>query len=208
MTDPVSSRPPLTPDALGSDPVEAFRRWLAEAREHAGMKYANAMTLSTLSPDGMPQGRIVLLKGVDSKGFRFFTNYGSEKGAALEAHPRASLSFYWDGLGRQVLIRGGVERLGAEESDEYFRTRPRGSQIGAWASEQSRVLESREVLERRYREIEERFEGREVPRPDHWGGFLLSPVRIEFWQDGAYRLHDRLLYTREDEGWRIERLSP
>lgn len=208
MSRAVSSRPALTPESLGPDPLEAFRAWLAEAREHAGMRYANAMTLSTLSPDGMPQVRIVLLKGTDPRGFRFFTNYRSNKGIALDAHPRAALGFYWDAMGRQVLVRGGVERLSAEESDEYFRTRPRGSQIGAWASEQSRVLEDRAQLQARYREIERRFEGEEVPRPEHWGGYVLEPVQIEFWQDGDYRLHDRLLYRRHDDGWRIERLSP
>lgn len=203
-----SPRPPLTPEALGPDPLEAFARWLSEAETESRMSYPNAATLSTVRPDGVPDGRVVLLKAVDERGFQFFTNHESDKGRALEASPRAAFTFYWDGMGRQVRVRGRVARLPAAESDAYFRSRPRGSQIGAWASAQSRPLSDRSSLEQRYREVEAEYEGREVPRPQHWGGYVLAPQEVEFWQEGRFRLHDRLLYRREGAGWGVTRLSP
>lgn len=208
MSGPTRPRPPLTADDLGPDPLEAFRRWLEDAETRSGMINPNAVTLATAAPDGAPDARVVLLKGVDRRGFLFFTNYDSAKGKALERNPRAALAFYWDALGRQVRVRGRVDRLPALESDEYFGTRPRGSRVGAWASEQSREIADRAGLERRYGEIDERFRGRDVPRPEHWGGYVLRPAEIEFWQDGADRLHDRFLYRREGEEWTVVRLSP
>ncbi len=209
MSEPVSSfRTSLSPRRLGPDPLQAFSRWLDDARDESRMNYPNAATLSTVSEAGTPDGRIVLVKGVDGRGFRFFTNYESAKGAALRARPVAALTFYWDHMGRQVRVRGGVTRLPPDESDAYFSSRPRGSRLGAWASSQSRPLDDREQLMRRYREVEERYEGREVPRPKHWGGFLLVPDEVEFWQEAPFRMHDRLLYRRADEEWEVTRLSP
>ncbi len=201
-------RPLLTEEVLGGDPILAFQRWLAEAGTTSGLTYANAATLSTVDPQGHPEGRIVLLKGADERGFIFFTNYDSAKGRALEAHPQAALTFYWDRLGRQVRVRGGVERVPASESDAYFASRPRVSRIGAWASEQSRSLASRTELEARVAELEDRYPGEEIPRPPHWGGFLLRPREVEFWQEGPFRLHDRILFRREAPGWTTDRLFP
>jgi pyridoxamine 5'-phosphate oxidase len=199
----------LTADALGPDPIAAFVRWFEDAEARHGLPFANAACLSTVDPAGWPEGRIVLLKGVDMEGFRFYTNYRSAKGRSLEANPRAALTFYWGDLERQVRIRGPVERLSEEESDEYFRTRPRGSQIGAWASEQSAVAESREVLEAAAAGIRERFGEDAVPRPPFWGGYLVRPRLIEFWQGRADRLHDRLRFQRRDDGsWSVARLNP
>ena len=201
--------PTLTLDLLGPDPLAAFVRWFEEAQLHSNARYPDAMTLSTVDPEGWPEGRIVLLKGVDSRGFSFFTNYRSRKGRGLEASGRGALTFYWGDLKRQVRAQGVVARLPKGESDEYFHTRPRGSQIGAWASEQSEPLESREALEVRAQQVEALHAGKEVPRPSHWGGYLLTPHEIEFWQEGASRLHDRFRYQRAESGdWRVERLNP
>jgi len=200
---------PLTPDDLGPDPVQAFRSWFQEAERAHSLPFPNAACLSTVDPGGWPEGRIVLLKGVDDQGFQFFTNYRSAKGRSLEATPRAALTFYWGDLERQVRIQGPVEQLSAEESDEYHRSRPRGSQIGAWASDQSAPLESREALEAQAREAEERYRGQEIPRPPHWGGYLLRPHLIEFWEGREDRLHDRIRFLRRDDGsWKVDRLNP
>ena len=167
------------------------------------------MTLATATPDGRPSARMVLLKGVDARGFAFFTNYESRKGAELAANPRAALVFFWVQLERQVRVEGRVERLSAEESDAYFASRPEGSQLGAWASQQSAVLPDRGPLEARYEELRAQYEGQEVPRPTFWGGFRVVPETVEFWQGRVNRLHDRLRYRRQDDGsWVIERLSP
>ena len=206
----------LTVEALGPDPISAFSRWLADATAEAGMTFPNAACLSTIRDGAWPDGRIVLLKGVDERGFVFFTNYRSAKGRALTENPRAALNFYWDELGRQVRVRGHVFEVTRAESDAYFRTRPRGSQVGAWASRQSEVIADREALEARCREIDERYAGRDVPRPPHWGGLVLRPEEIEFWQGQDDRLHDRILYRRpaptggDPAGmpWMTERLSP
>ena len=208
MSSQVNERPPLTAEQLGPDPLEAYERWLEVAEERTGLNYVNAATLSTVNPEGHPDGRIVLVKGLDSRGVLFFTNYRSTKGRDLAANPHAAITSYWDPLARQVRVRGAVERLTLEESDEYFLTRPRGSQLGAWASEQSTPIGSRTVIEDRFRELEERFGDGPVPRPEHWGGFRLVAREIEFWQDGADRLHDRFLYLRGGDGWAIRRLSP
>lgn len=199
----------LTPEELGPDPIQAFARWYDEAQARSRLSFPNAACLSTVDPGGWPEGRIVLLKGVDGEGFRFFTNFRSTKGRSLEETPRAALTFYWDDLDRQVRVQGAVERLPEEEADAYFATRPRGSQIGAWASDQSAPLESREELVRRFAEFEERFADGDVPRPPFWGGYLVRPGQIEFWQAGEDRLHDRIRFTRKGaDEWRVERLSP
>lgn len=189
------------------DPIAEFEHWMEEA-EAAGEVEPTAMTLATATADGAPTARMVLLKGVDRRGFVFFTNYESAKAADLRANPRAALVFRWPILHRQVRVAGPVAKVSAAESDAYFATRPRGSQIGAWASAQSQVIESRDALERQYRAIESRFAGAEIPRPRHWGGYRLRPVTIELWVGRDNRLHDRTRYQRSGSRWRIERLSP
>jgi pyridoxamine 5'-phosphate oxidase len=189
------------------DPVAMFSRWFAEARA-AEIPEPNAMTLATASADGEPGARMVLLKGVDAGGFVFFTDYRSRKAAELDANPRAALVFHWMELERQVRIAGRVSRVGREETEAYFRTRPLGSRLGAWASEQSSVIPDRAALDARFREAEARFPDGEVPAPPHWGGYRVAPVTVEFWQGRASRLHDRIRYVLQDGGWAIERLSP
>lgn len=191
------------------DPVEQFRKWFDEALA-AGLHEPNAMTLATATPDGRPSARVVLLKGFDEQGFVFYTNYEGRKGRELEENPYCALVFYWGELERQVRIEGRVSRVPAEESDEYYRSRPRGSRLGAWVSEQSRTVGDRGVLEERLRELEREYEGREVPRPGFWGGYRVKPEAIEFWQGRENRLHDRLLYRRAGGagGWCRVRLQP
>jgi pyridoxamine 5'-phosphate oxidase len=190
----------------GSDPTALFRAWLNDA-ESGELNDPNAAALATASRDGMPNVRMVLVKRVDERGFSFFTNAESQKGAELAENPRAAMCFHWKSLRRQVRVLGPVEELSASEADEYFRSRSRLSQLGAVASAQSRVLESREVLEANVRRVDSEFPG-EIPRPDYWKGYILRPQRIEFWQDGAGRLHDRFLYTRTADGWQVDRLFP
>ena len=194
-------------DDLRADPLEQFELWFNEAVQ-AQLLTPNAMTLATVGADGRPSARITLLKGFDERGFMFFSNYESRKGRELLARPQAALVFYWSELGRQVRIEGSVERLGAEESEAYFRSRSLGSRIGAWASPQSSVITDRAELDRLVRETEQRFEGDEVPLPPHWGGFLLVPEQIEFWKGRRSRLHDRFQFTRQPDGWLVERLAP
>jgi pyridoxamine 5'-phosphate oxidase len=192
---------------LQGDPIEQFQRWVEEARR-AQLFEPNAMTLATVGPDGQPSARMVLLKGVDRRGLAFFTNLESRKSRELAGNPKAALLFWWGPLQRQVRLEGRIERVEDAEADAYFATRPRGSQIGAWASQQSSAVESRAALDAAEQRIRERFEGGEVPRPDFWGGFRLVPETIEFWQGRINRLHDRLRYTRQAERWQIERLAP
>jgi pyridoxamine 5'-phosphate oxidase len=198
----------LEEGSLLPDPLEQFSLWLAEADE-AGIYEPNAMVLSTIDPDGSPSSRTVLLRGVSEAGFAFYTDYTSRKGRALIAHPAVAVVFPWYLLHRQVLVTGAVERVGPENSDEYFRSRPRGSQIGAWASDQSQPIASRDRLEAKVQAVEEQFEGVEsVPRPDKWGGFIVVPQTIEFWAGRRSRLHDRIRSVKTDTGWSTERLQP
>jgi pyridoxamine 5'-phosphate oxidase len=190
------------------DPLRQFELWFDEALK-ASLIEVNAMTLATVSPSGEPSARIVLLKAFDERGFVFFTNYQSAKGRDLDANRRASLLFFWPELERQIRITGEVSRTSAEESSTYFHSRPFESQVGAWASDQSRVLPDRETLEARQAKLLEQHQGKEVPLPPHWGGYRVTPKRIEFWQGRRNRLHDRLLYTRNHDGaWTRVRLAP
>jgi pyridoxamine 5'-phosphate oxidase len=193
---------------IDRDPIRQFQTWLDDAIT-AHIPLAEAMTLATSTPDGKPAARMVLLKQVDQNGFVFFTNYRSAKAQQLDANPYAALVFYWNLLERQVRVEGSVVRTSAEESREYFQTRPRESQIGAWASEQSEVIDGRDVLEQRARELETLYRDREIDCPEHWGGYRLKPERIEFWKGRVGRLHDRILYERDSSGlWTISRLAP
>jgi len=192
---------------VGPDPVTQFSRWLEEAVAAEALE-PSAMTLATADAEGRPDARIVLLKGVDAGGFVFFTDYRSRKGVELAANPRAALVFFWPEVERQVRVVGTVERISREATEAYFRTRPLGSRLGAWASEQSSVIAGRDVLEARLREVEARHAGIEVSAPSYWGGFRLAPAEVEFWQGRASRLHDRIRYRRAADGWTIERLSP
>ena len=189
------------------DPYELFDRWFRDAGA-SGLLLPESLALATASADGRPSARMVLLKGVGPDGFRFFTNYGSRKAAELDANPHAALCFHWSVLQRQLRIEGRVERLSTEESAAYFATRGRGSQIGAWASDQSRPIPDRTKLQAQVAEIEARFAGKDIPLPEFWGGYRLIPDRFEFWQGRANRLHDRLAYTPRDGGWEITRLQP
>jgi len=197
----------LLENDLAGEPLEQFRRWYADA-EGAGLRAPQAMALATAGVDGAPSVRMVLLKGADEQGFVFFTGYGSRKGGELEANPLAALLFHWDALGRQVRVEGHVERVSAEESDAYFATRPRGAQLAATASRQGRVLANRAQLDEAVAGLERELEGRDVPRPEHWGGYRLRPETYEFWQHRDDRLHDRLRYRRDGDAWLLERLAP
>ncbi|HVR42173.1 MAG TPA: pyridoxamine 5'-phosphate oxidase [Thermoanaerobaculia bacterium] len=198
---------PIEASDLHPDPIRQFARWFQDAVD-AQLPLSEGMTLATVDAEGRPSARVVLLKTFDERGFAFFTNYLSRKARELEARPDAALCFWWPPLGRQVRIEGRAERVSAEESDVYFATRPRGSQIGAWASDQSATIPDRRVLETKAEELIRRFEGRAIPRPPHWGGFRVVPRSIEFWHNQDDRLHDRFLYTRNRDGWIVERLAP
>ncbi|HEY5659792.1 MAG TPA: pyridoxamine 5'-phosphate oxidase [Gaiellaceae bacterium] len=192
----------LLEDHVAPDPLEQFRRWFAEASAD------DRMALATAAADGAPSVRMVLLKGADKDGFLFFTGYESRKGGELEANPRAALLFHWASLGRQVRVEGRVERVSPAESDAYFATRPRASQLAATASRQGRALANRAQLDEAVAALEHEYAGREIPRPKHWGGYRLRPHTYEFWQHRGDRLHDRLRYAIDGDGWRLERLSP
>ncbi len=193
---------------LDPDPIKQFGIWFGEAAA-AQIRDVNAMTLATATPDGAPSARIVLLKAISDRGFVFFTNYHSDKGRQLEANPRAALCLFWVQLERQIRIEGTVEKTSREESEEYFRSRPLGSRLGAWTSRQSEVIASREALESQLAEVTTQYDGADVPLPPQWGGYRVKPQSIEFWQGRTNRLHDRFRYRRHsDGGWRIERLSP
>jgi pyridoxamine 5'-phosphate oxidase len=197
----------LTEAELGPEPLREVRRWVEEAAA-AGLPDETPMTLATVDPDGTPSARIVLLRGVDERGLRFFTNYDSAKGRALAAHPTCALVLHWPVLERQIRVTGAAERLPLDESAAYFAGRPRGSQLAAWASEQSEVLVDRATLEARLAEVEARFAGTDVPLPPDWGGYVVRPTAVELWQGRPSRLHDRLRYRATASGWVLERLSP
>jgi pyridoxamine 5'-phosphate oxidase len=199
---------PLTKESVDANPIRQFQKW-HDAVRASGVSEQDviSMTLATATNDGRPSARIVLLKSFDDSGFVFYTNYQSRKGRELAENPQASLLFYWPQVWRQVRIDGPVEKVSATESEQYFQSRPLGSKLGAWASNQSEVVDSRETLEARFAEIEKRF-GADVPRPPHWGGYRLKPNAIEFWQGRDNRLHDRLRYDLQDGVWVIERLGP
>ena len=195
---------------MGRDPIERFAELFAAAQavDRRLLPEPTAMTLATATPDGRPSARMVLLKGVDDRGFVFYTNVGSRKGRELGANPRAALCFHWPPLEVQVRVEGEASLVTDAEADAYFASRPRVSQLGAWASQQSAAMAHDEDLEARLREVERRYEGREVPRPPYWTGFRLVPDQVEFWRARPFRLHDRELYTRDGAGWRVERLYP
>jgi len=191
------------------NPFVHFSAWWQQATQ-AAIDEVNAMTLSTIAANGYPESRIVLLKGYDEKGFVFFTNYESAKGVQLKVQPQCSLLFFWKELERQIRIIGKASPIAATESDTYYQSRPVGSQIGAWASPQSQVVDSKEWLEENFAQMEKKYQGQSpIPRPPHWGGFRIEPIRFEFWQGRPSRMHDRICYTREQElNWKIERLAP
>lgn len=198
----------LNKENVDPDPVRQFELWFSKAYEQEGEE-ANATTLSTLGLDGHPEGRIVLLKHFSSQGFTFYTNYESMKGQELGKHPFASMTFHWRSLERQVRIKGKVEKVSPEISDEYFRSRPKKSRIGAWASPQSQEIDNRKILEENEASYKSKFDGKEeVPRPPYWGGYLIVPQKIEFWQGRPSRLHDRIVYERAGDDWQIKRLAP
>jgi pyridoxamine 5'-phosphate oxidase len=192
---------------LVADPILQFQNWLAEAHSHKLIE-PNAMILATVDANGQPWSRTVLLKVCDARGFAFFTNYNGTKASHLESNARAALTFWWSALERQVNITGRIAKTSREESETYFASRPLASQLGAWASPQSSLLENRDALERSFAEQKARFENATIPCPEHWGGFRLEPQTIEFWQGRRSRLHDRLRYSREEKGWSIQRLAP
>jgi pyridoxamine 5'-phosphate oxidase len=207
VPEPPTYGQPLREEDLDPDPFRQFDAWFHAARE-AGVREPEAMTLATATPDGLPSARMVLLKGYGPQGLELYSNTESRKGRELAANPRAALVLYWEALGRQVRVEGTVERLSGEEAEAYFRSRPLGSRLGAWASRQSEVIAGREEIERRLAEVEERFAAGEPPLPPWWGGYRVRPEVIEFWQHRESRLHDRLRYRREDGFWVVERLSP
>lgn len=198
----------LDEKTVDRNPIDLFRRWF-DAAVNSGSRLPESMTLATATRDGKPYARVVLLKGFDNDGFVFYTNYNSSKARQLEENPYAALVMYWTAIDRQVRVEGGVERVSPEVSDEYFRSRPRESQIGALASPQSEVIDGRKILEQRFKDFDKFYRDRHVERPAHWGGYILKPERIEFWQNRSGRMHDRILYEREPSGsWSIKRLAP
>jgi pyridoxamine 5'-phosphate oxidase len=192
---------------LARDPFRQFEKWFAEAQA-AKVAEPNAMVLATATRDGRPSSRTVLLKAVDGRGFVFYSNYESRKGRELEVNPRASLTFPWVAMERQVIVEGSVTKVAREESEAYFHSRPRASQLGAWVSPQSTIIPDRRALEENLKALDQKYAGQEVPLPPNWGGWRLAPETVEFWQGRRNRLHDRLRYRREKEGWTIERLAP
>lgn len=190
------------------NPMELFQKWFLEAEQYESGE-ANAMNIATIGLDGYPKNRIVLLKKFTWEGFIFYTNYNSEKGLAIAQNNKVCLSFFWQGLERQIIIKGNAEKLPENLSDGYFESRPKGSKIGAWASEQSKPITSREKLDKKLKNFEKKFENQEIPRPKNWGGFLIKPISMEFWQGRPNRMHDRILFTlQKDYNWKIERLQP
>lgn len=199
----------LVEGSIKENPLEQFQKWFYEIETTGGPDEPNAMTISTIGLDGFPKNRVVLMKKYTHEGFIFYTNYNSEKGKAILANPAVCLSFFWPNLERQVIIKGKAEKIAENLSDGYFESRPKGSQLGAVVSDQSEVIGSREALENKLAKLEKELEGKEIERPEHWGGYLVRPVSIEFWQGRPNRLHDRIRYElQEDLNWKIERLAP
>lgn len=200
----------LIRENLNENPIQQFRTWFYDVEKSGGVDEANAMTVSTIGEDGFPKSRIVLLKSYDENGFVFYTNYESEKGKALSNNPHTCISFFWPNTERQVIIKGIAEKVPVSVSDHYFASRPKGSQLGALVSNQSNVIKNRKVLEDELESLEKQYANKEVPRPKNWGGFLVRPESIEFWQGRPNRLHDRFLFTKSDSklDWNIERLAP
>ncbi len=194
---------------IPEDPINLFHKWFYESEEFGGIEEVNAMTVATIGLDGFPKSRVVLLKKFNEEGFIFYTNYNSEKGKAIKNNPNVCLSFFWHSMERQVIIKGIAEKIPETISDNYFDSRPDGSKLGAVVSPQSEVIPSREFLDKKLKQLETEFEGKEISRPKHWGGFLVRPLEVEFWQGRANRLHDRIRYqVNSDYSWKIERLSP
>ena len=198
----------LLESTISDNPFELFEQWFNETEAEGGSGEVNAMTMATIGLDGFPKSRVVLLKSYNADGFIFYTNFNSEKGKAIDANPHVCLSFFWPSTERQVIIKGLVQKVDTETATEYYHSRPRGSQLGAWASPQSDEISSREVLENNLAEVEQKYEGQEVPKPEHWGGYIVQPVSIEFWQGRENRLHDRIAYEKEDAKWTSKRLAP
>ena len=199
----------LNEASIDANPIEQFQKWFQEVETQDDLEEPNAMTVSTIGLDGFPKNRVVLMKKFTHEGFIFYTNYQSGKGIAIKNNPAICLSFFWPNLERQVIIKGKAEKITENLSDAYFESRPKGSQLGALVSEQSKVVESRTILETRLKGLEDDYKTKEVKRPEHWGGYLVKPIAIEFWQGRPNRLHDRILYTLHDDlSWKIERLQP
>lgn len=199
----------LSEDSISDNPLQLFQTWFYEVEQSDGLDEPNAMTVSTIGLDGYPKNRVVLLKKYTHEGFIFFTNYNSEKGKAIEMNPNVCLSFFWPNMERQIIIKGKAEKIAENLSDGYFESRPEGSKLGAIVSNQSNVIDSRETLEKSLKKLEQEYRNKEIKRPEHWGGYLVRPISMEFWQGRPSRLHDRIRYRlEEDLNWKMERLAP
>jgi len=202
-------RNPLIKETVPENPMELFQQWFYDADKTDGIEEANIMSISTIGLDGFPKTRMVLLKKFTWEGFIFYTNYNSEKGKAISANPKVSLNLFWHSLERQIIIKGTAEKIAPNLSDGYFESRPDGSKLGAWASDQSKEIDSREALDDKLKQFEKKFENQEIPRPEFWGGYIVKPISLEFWQGRPNRMHDRILYVlQEDYNWKITRLQP